>query len=466
MYKNIVGISILLLIFMGWSGCTTALNPLETERVQPGITSKVHKDLKEMPEPQEKVVAAVYRFRDQTGQYKEAEQGASWSTAVTQGATSILIKSMEDSGWFTPIEREGVSNLLNERQIIERTRQSNNENAGLPPMLFAGVLLEGGIIGYDTNVITGGGGARLLGTGASGQYRKDQVTIYLRAVSTQTGKVLETVHTTKSIISQELEGGAFRYIDTNRLLETEAGFTYNEPPVMAVTEAIDEAVKMLVINGEDDGIWSARDTTAFNDYEEKFQQKKEWEQQAQTDYFGLNRNENFRSGLNISTNFIFGGHIGSYPNRETQPGGSLQLEYFLTPSISLVGNGQYSTLAAENVFSENYFGFDLQARKYFMSRYPLSPYVGLGAGGIVYEKSHLLIDPPGWIHRGMYSTANAQAGFDYRLSDNFGVQLGFDYRYLLKDGLDGVTKGSIHDQQWNVSAGIKVRPSVFRNLFN
>jgi curli production assembly/transport component CsgG len=438
---------------------------LETERVKPGIQSKVHKELTAMPEPQSKVVAAVYRFRDQTGQYKPSERGASWSTAVTQGATSILIKSMEDSGWFTPIERAGVSNLLNERQIIQKTRQQNNQSGKLPPMLFAGVILEGGIIGYDTNVITGGGGARLLGTGASGQYRKDQVTIYLRAVSTKTGKVLETVHTTKSIISQELKSGAFRYIDTNRLLEAEAGFTYNEPPVMAVTEAIDEAVKLLVINGEKQGIWGARDSTAFNRYVDKFEQKKEWEQRAQTDYFGLNSNDQYRSGLNLSTNFILGSHIGSYPNAQTLGGVSLQLEYFLNPSLSLTANGQYSRLAAENIFSENYFGFDLQVRKYFTSSHPLSPYVGLGAGGIMYEKSHLLIESPGWIHRGMYSTANAQAGLDYRFSKNVGMQIGFDYRYMLKDGIDGVTKGSIHDQQWNVTAGIKIKPIVFGNLY-
>jgi curli production assembly/transport component CsgG len=469
MHNKAVAICGILLAAFTFGSCTSALHPLETERVKPGIQSKVHKELTKMPEPQNKVVAAVYRFRDQTGQYKPSERGASWSTAVTQGATSILIKSMEDSGWFTPIERAGVSNLLNERQIIQKTRQQNNQSGKLPPMLFAGVILEGGIIGYDTNVITGGGGARLLGTGASGQYRKDQVTIYLRAVSTKTGKVLETVHTTKSIISQELQSGAFRYIDTNRLLEAEAGFTYNEPPVMAVTEAIDEAVKLLVINGEKQGIWSARDTTEFNQYVDKFEEKKEWEQRAQTDYFGLNSNDNYRSGFNISSNFILGSHIGSYPNAQTTAGASLQLEYFLNPSLSLTANGQYSRLAAENVFSENYFGFDLQVRKYFTSSHPLSPYVGLGAGGIVYKKSHLLIQPQvdskGWIHRGMYSTANAQAGLDYRFSENVGMQIGFDYRYMLKDGIDGVTKGSIHDQQWNVTAGIKVKPSVFSNLY-
>lgn len=465
MRKNYFGVCILLLTTISLGACTSALHPLQTERVKPGINSKVHESLKKMPDPSEKVVAAVYRFRDQTGQYKPSSKGASWSTAVTQGATSILIKAMEDSGWFTPIERAGVSNLLNERQIIQKTRQKNNQSGQLPPMLFAGVLLEGGIIGYDTNVITGGGGVRLLGTGGSGQFRKDQVTIYLRAVSTSTGKVLETVQTTKSIISQQLQGGAFRYIDTNRLLEAEAGFTYNEPPVMAVTEAIDEALKMLVIEGEDQGIWSARDTAAFNNYEKNYKQLKKWKQRSQTDYFGLTSNEKFRSGLNVTANFIHGSHIGNYPNPMHKPGGALDLEYFLSPSMSLYGYGQRSVLGAEDVFSQYYLGFGGGTRKYFTPDHHLSPFVGIGFGAITYDRSPIYMNKSDWFKNGIYPTANAEAGFDYRFSETIGARVGFEYRYLVNHGLDGVDMGSISDQQWNISAGITVKPKLIGNIF-
>ena len=456
MHRKAVTICSILLAALLFGSCTSALHPLETDRVKPGIQSKVHKELTNMPEPQSKVVAAVYRFRDQTGQYKPSNRGASWSTAVTQGATSILIKSMEDSGWFTPIERAGVSNLLNERQIIQKTRQQNNQSGQLPPMLFAGIILEGGIIGYDTNVITGGGGARLLGTSASGQYRKDQVTIYLRAVSTKTGKVLETVHTTKSIISQELQSGAFRYIDTNRLLEAEAGFTYNEPPVMAVTEAIDEAVKLLVINGEKQGIWSARDTTEFNQYVNKFEQKKEWEQRAQTDYFGLNSNEKFRLGLDISANVMFGSHIGSYPSANDEMGVALKAEYFLSRQLSLKGNIERSRVGAQKVFSKPYTAFDLTVNGYFTPSSKLSPFVGLGAGNITYDRK------PRFSNRGYFPTVTAEAGLDYRISERIGIHIGFNYRYLIEDGLDGISRGTIHDQKWNVSTGVSYSPKFLQ----
>src|SRR6056297_1518431 len=203
MNRFISHISLLLILIFSVS-CAGTMKPMHTDRATQGILSSSNESLREMPEPSEPVVAAVYRFRDQTGQYKPSEQVASWSTAVTQGATSILIKAMENSGWFMPIEREGLSNLLNERKIIQATRQAHGDNQQLRPLLFAGVILEGGIIGYDTNIITGGAGLRYLGTGVSGQFRKDQVTIYLRAVSTNTGRILKTVHTTKSIISEKL----------------------------------------------------------------------------------------------------------------------------------------------------------------------------------------------------------------------------------------------------------------------
>src|SRR3546814_12995748 len=82
----------------------------------------------------------------------------------------------------------------------------------LPPLLFAGILLEGGIIGYDSNTKSGGLGARFLGIGGSTQYREDTVTVYLRAVSVKTGEVLSTISVRKSIESIGLDANTFRYV--------------------------------------------------------------------------------------------------------------------------------------------------------------------------------------------------------------------------------------------------------------
>ncbi len=240
--------------------------PLGIREAELGPETPMKKELLDLPEPQEKIVVAVYKFRDQTGQYKPSETGANWSTAVTQGATNILIRALEESGWFIPIERENISNLLNERKIIRSSREQyeGGGNMLLPPLLFAGVLIEGGIVSYEANVFTGGAGVRYFGSDASAQYREDRVSIYLRAVSTSNGKILKTIYTTKSILSQEVSMGVFRYVKFKRLLEAETGFTYNEPTEMAITEAIEKGIQRLIIEGVKDNLWAVKDSTKIN----------------------------------------------------------------------------------------------------------------------------------------------------------------------------------------------------------
>jgi curli production assembly/transport component CsgG len=437
------------------AACTGTLRPMHTERAVPGTLSKSSPVLVSIPEPEDQVVAAVYRFRDQTGQYKASDRVASWSTAVTQGATSILIKSMEDSGWFVPIEREGISNLLNERQIIQQIRQQHAQPdqrpSPLPPLLFAGVMLEGGIIGYDTNVITGGAGARYLGIGGSAQYRKDQVTIYLRAVSTQSGRVLKTVHTTKSIISQKLDSGVFRFIDTDRLLEAEAGYTYNEPPVMAVTEAIDEAVQLLILEGIEDGIWHARNEEEVTAFREQFDYEKKMQEQLQRDYFGFLEQRNLRQGWTISPAFSLGSFIGNYNNPDIHPGVSLQIERNLTHMLSVKANLQRTSIGAGNAFrQEDLSTADLLVNVYITPHYSMSPYFSAGGGILAFDRKF------DFLENQIFPAVTFEGGLDYRFNEFLGLRLYTNYRYLLIDGLDGIAYGEYNDQHWNINAGITI----------
>lgn len=223
-----------------------------------------------MPAPAKPVAIAVYGFNDQTGQFKPNEQGQTLSRAVTQGAGSILIKALQDTGnrqWFTIVEREQLKNLLNERQIIREMRERYLGEEGvnpqaLPALLFAGVLLEGGIVGYDTNTLTGGAGAGFLGISGSTEYRQDTVTVYLRAVSVRTGEVLTSVTASKTIASYAVGANVFRYVGFKKLLEAEAGFTTNEPDQLALQQAIEKAVYGLVMEGVELKLWDFADRAA------------------------------------------------------------------------------------------------------------------------------------------------------------------------------------------------------------
>lgn len=256
---------ILLTTFL--AGCTTLQTPSHAEsNAQLTPPTKVTRDLLRLPAPKGKVVAAVYGFRDQTGQYKSAPD-SSFSTMVTQGAASILVKALKDSGWFTPVERENLQNLLTERKIVralETPQEKNGQAVQLPPLVPATVLIEGGIIGYETNVRTGGVGARYLGVGAKTQYRVDQVTVNLRAIDIRNGQILNSVSTTKTIYSYELSTGVFRFVGFKELLELEGGYTRNEPSQLCVKEAIEAAVVHLTVQGLKDRVWALKNEKDWN----------------------------------------------------------------------------------------------------------------------------------------------------------------------------------------------------------
>ena len=207
------------------------------------------------------VPVAVYSFRDMTGQRKASQNIASLSSAVTQGADAYLVKSLQEVGggqWFKVLERGGLDNLIKERQLIRQMRElyQGKDAQPLPPMLFAGMILEGGIIGYDSNTISGGSGARLLGIGASTEYRQDEVTISLRAVSVATGEVLVTVNVSKTVISFQDKAGVLKFYDLGtKSLELETGKATNESMNKAVQLAIHAGVVELIQQGAVKGHW-------------------------------------------------------------------------------------------------------------------------------------------------------------------------------------------------------------------
>lgn len=222
--------------------------------------SPLMQNLQQQGKPRTAIPVSVYAFRDQTGQYKPQANVSSFSTAVTQGATSMLTQILLDSGWFAPLEREGLQNLLTERKI----HGSNKKAAELPPLKEARLLFEGGIIGYETNLTTGGIGAEYFGIGASELYREDQVTVYLRVIDVYTGQVLLSVSSSKKVFSQELRAGLFRYVSLNRLLEAEGGYSTNEPVQYCVKQAIEAALVELVEQGQQRGFWRADDQASLN----------------------------------------------------------------------------------------------------------------------------------------------------------------------------------------------------------
>ncbi|WP_404370181.1 CsgG/HfaB family protein [Sphingomonas sp. MMS24-J45] len=259
----------MLVAALAMTSCSAARDAFRLSGAPPSLAQSTpsQRELLTVPVPAQPIPIAVYDFTDQTGQLKPSDSIQSLSRAVTQGGASMLVQSLRDAGagrWFTVVERERLDNLLKERQIIREMRnrylgEKETPAEVLPSLLFAGIVLEGGIIGYDTNLKTGGIGARFLAIGGSTQYRQNSVTIYLRAVSVKTGEVLASVVTHKSIVSVSLNASTFKFVTFDELLEAEAGVSVNEPTQIAVQSAIEKAVYALIMEGAQDGprhLWS------------------------------------------------------------------------------------------------------------------------------------------------------------------------------------------------------------------
>jgi curli production assembly/transport component CsgG len=212
------------------------------------------------------IAVAVYSFQDKTGQRKSIPLIASLSSAVTQGGESYLIKALQDVGdqrWFTVVERVGLENLIKERQMIRQMRElyQGKDAKPLPPMMFAGIIMEGAIVGYDSNSITGGSGVRVFGIGASTQYQSDTVTVTLRTVSVASGEVLTSVTVTKTVLSYMDKMGVLKFYDSGtQALEAETGASINESINRAVSLSVQAAVVATIKEGVRKGHWSYRQT--------------------------------------------------------------------------------------------------------------------------------------------------------------------------------------------------------------
>jgi len=245
-------------IIMSLSGCAFPVYPLKYTHDEPKVLKPTY--TKMIPEPKNgKVIVAVYAFTDKTGQRKDSGMVAKLSSAVTQGAESILIKSLQEVGdrhWFRVVERVGLDNLLKERQLIRSSREEVKDDSELRPIIYAGMLIEGSIVAYDTNVKTGGIGARWLGVGPSTQYQEDLVTVSIRAISVQTGEILMTINAQKSVLSVATNVSTFKFLEQGTAnLEAEVGVTSNEPGLYCLQRAIETAIEEMVYEGKKLGVW-------------------------------------------------------------------------------------------------------------------------------------------------------------------------------------------------------------------
>ena len=224
------------------------------------INQPITQQIQEVPLPKNKPVVAVYKFPDLTGQRKSVDGYANFSSAMTQAPETYLIRALKQSGFFRVVERGGLEHITRERQIIRSTREKFEDDTEQLPLLFAGVIIEGGIVDYNTNLTSGGAGARYLGVGASKQYREDTVLVSIRVVSVSTGEILLENLTTRTILSVGLSSDVFRFHSNDtELVEFETGNAMNESKSIALQSAIEIGIVDIIKQGRDRNFWQYAD---------------------------------------------------------------------------------------------------------------------------------------------------------------------------------------------------------------
>jgi len=444
---------LLLFLISLLTSCGTFFNqPYKTSKARIGENTSSESILNGIL-PIKEMVVGVYKFRDQTGQYKLVENGSTFSTAVTQGGTSILLKSLEESKWFTPIERENIGNLLNERQIIRSTRQeyaANSEDkqvTNLPPLLFAGIILEGGVVSYDSNIITGGAGARYFGAGGSTEYREDRITVYLRAVSTSSGQILKNVYVSKTILSQGISANLFRFVSLKKLLEVEIGVTKNEPAQLAVKEAIDKAVENLILEGVIDGLWMPQGGQPVADLlKEKY--LKEVAEDESTVL--LDRKLEDRRGKYAIS--ISGGAAqmdGDYPNPKTSIAANSSIKiFFKKPNFNLnIGMGylKLEYLLGNQQVKDQIATADLNLEYNILPYDNFTPFIYGGVGTVLQDIRDF---------DNIYGKFQYGVGFEYLPVNNIGIKIFGEQNVMFTDKLDGMVNGKRDDYFWRFGVGL------------
>ncbi len=428
--------------------------PVANQSARIGEITKQTKSLHTLPDPADPIIAGVYNFKDLTGQYKNIETGSTFSTAITQGATSILIKALEDSKWFRPIERENLNNLLNERNIIRSTRDEfkspeDQSPSRMTPLLFAGILLEGGVVSYDSNILTGGAGARYFGVGGSVQYRQDRITVYLRAVSTSTGEVLKTVYVSKTILSQAVDVNLFKFVNFQKLLEVETGFTKNEPAQMAVQEAIEKSVEMLILEGIKDKLWSTKEGVTKNkEVVDNYLLEKEFEESTAL-YERVYLKREFRSLINVNSGIAL--VDGDYRASIWDYKFGMQYKYNLIPEIRIGADFQFFRLNSTPEINHWWISESINLEYKMLPNDRLSPIFYTGVGFL-----HFVDDS---------STENLKkgdsffdlkfgAGLEYNVSPRVSFLLSGEWNLTFSDLIDNFEHGRRDDYFYTLSLGL------------
>ncbi len=212
--------------------------------------TEVTEKLLSLSVPEKRIPVAVYGLWDKTGQLKDDQLAARKSTAVSQGASEMLITALGRSRQFRILDRVNFKDLMTEQDLRGKKRlAANDPYPEVNKLIGAKYIIAGAITEYNCDVITTGGGLKIAGIGGETKFARATAAIDLRVTDTTTGEVVKTLSMRDRIIGTMVGLNLFSFLKTKYLYEFEAGRARQEPINLVVRRLIETMVYELVKSG-------------------------------------------------------------------------------------------------------------------------------------------------------------------------------------------------------------------------
>jgi curli production assembly/transport component CsgG len=255
-----------------------------------GSLAKTSPMLAQLPPAPRQITVAVYDFPDLTGQRKPTPPGAvvsELSTAVTQGASSIMIEALKAAGsgtYFNVVDRTRDADQVRERSVIaDSTGSPSNKpdkkadgkagssaaNANIRRLRPAEYIINGGLVAFERSVLISNSSLAILGIGGSKSVIRNYVSVTMRMVRADTAEVVASVTAYRSVDTDtagisshsRASNGLFpdtlltKYPSPSDYLEADFSGTRNEMTQIAIREAIEAGLIELIDRGNQMALW-------------------------------------------------------------------------------------------------------------------------------------------------------------------------------------------------------------------
>ncbi len=189
-----------------------------------------------------KARVAVTRFKDKTGK-------GWWTGAIGDGMADQLVTALFNSNRFIVLERQTLSDVLNEQDLGASGRIRQDTAAAIGQIEGAELLIVGAVTEFEGNASgTRGGAGGLLGgvLGAiGGAVRKSHMAIDIRVIDAKTSRILAATSVEGSSTDVNVGGAIGGYFGGGALGGALSSWE-NTPKEKALRACINKAVEFIV----------------------------------------------------------------------------------------------------------------------------------------------------------------------------------------------------------------------------